>query len=452
VASLAPAAIHTLSGLYWTLFERCDLVGARRVAAGVHPRLCYLENWMENNGSTRQKCLGNKGLILFLAALTAFPALSTDLYLPALPGMTAYFDVPEYQTNLTLILFFVVYAVAILLWGPLSDRYGRRPVLLVGLTCYMLAGVLCAVSSSIFQLMVFRIFQALGTGAAVATATAIIKDVYHGRKREITLAIVQTMTVLSPALAPVVGALILKFTSWRGAFVAQAILGFLVLAGAVAFRETVTMRLTGNPLASLKRLGTVLRNRAFAHLLVNFSLLAMAGLAFITSSSYIYEVTFGLTSQVYSYFFALFAAGMAAGAPIYVWLSRRFERTTIITGCFGVSAASGLLVLLLGRLGPWPLILSLLPLSICISCLRPPGTYLMLAQHEGDAGSVSGLMNASNMVMGSIGMVVVSLELWSRVELIGALALGLALLSLGLWLGLGGPLVRAQARGANGGS
>jgi MFS transporter, DHA1 family, multidrug resistance protein len=406
---------------------------------------------MENEGPTRQRYLGSKGLILFLAALTAFPALSTDLYLPALPGMTAYFHVPEYQTNLTLILFFIVYAVAILVWGPLSDRHGRRPVLLVGLTCYMVAGVLCAVSSNVFQLMVFRIFQAVGAGAATTTATAIVKDAYQGRRREVTLALIQTMTVLAPVVAPMVGALILKLTSWRGAFVVQAILGLLVLAGAIAFRETVGERLKGNPLVSLLRLGTVLRNRSFVQLLVNFSLLAMAGLAFISSSSYIYEVTFGVSGQVYSYFFALFAVAMAAGAQIYIWLSRRLQRTTILTGCFAACAVSGLLVLVLGGRGPWPFILTLLPMPLATGCMRPPSTYLMLAQHEGDAGSVSALMGAAHMVMGSLGMVVVSLELWGRVELIGALTLGLALLSMGLWLSLGRPLVRAQTRAVESG-
>ncbi|MBN1629325.1 MAG: MFS transporter [Thermoleophilia bacterium] len=398
---------------------------------------------MEKERAKQQRYLGKKGLIIFLAALTAFPALSTDLYLPALPGMTTYFGVPEYQTNLTLILFFVFYAVAILVWGPLSDRYGRRPVLLVGLTCYTLGGLLCAVASDVFQLMVYRVLQAAGTGAAVATATAVVKDVYKGRKREVTLAIIQTMTVISPAVAPVVGAFILRYTSWRGAFVAQAVLGFLMLAGTVAFRETIEERLTGNPLASLKRLGFVLKNQVFVRLLVTFSLMAMAGLAFIASSSYIYEVTFGVSSQIYSFFFALFALGMAAGAPLYVWLSRRFERNAIITGTFVAGAASGLLVLLIGGLGPWPLILSMLPTAVSISCQRPPATYLLLGQHEGDAGSVSALVNASNMVMGSLGMVVVSLGIWDRVALIGVLTLGLGVVSLGLWLFWGLPRVRA---------
>lgn len=405
---------------------------------------------MENGGATRQQYLGKKGFILFLAALTAFPALSTDLYLPALPGMTAYFGVPEYLTNLTLILFFIFYALSMLVWGPISDRYGRKPVLLAGLSCYVLAGVLCAVASNVFQLIVFRVFQAVGTGAAVAVATAIVKDVYQGRKREVTLAIIQTMTVLSPAVAPVVGALILKLTSWRGAFVAQAILGSLVLVGTIVFRETVRVRLTGNPLSSVKRLGAVLSNRTFACLLVNFSLLATAGLAFIASSSYVYEETFGVSSQTYSFFFAMFAVGMAVGAPIYVLVSRRLERTVAIGVCFVVAALSGLLTLVVGRLGPWPLIFTVFPMSVCISFLRPPTTYLLLAQHEGDAGSVSALMNASNMVTGSVGMIVVSMGVWGRVEMIGALTLGLALVSLALWLFVGRPMVKRQGERTEG--
>jgi DHA1 family bicyclomycin/chloramphenicol resistance-like MFS transporter len=403
---------------------------------------------MENGLPTQQRYLGKTGLVIFLAALTAFPALSTDLYLPALPGMTAYFHVPEYQTNLTLILFFVVYAVSMLVWGPLSDRFGRKPILLVGLTCYMVAGVLCAFSPNVYLLMVFRVLQALGTGAATATATAIVKDVYHGRRREVILAIIQTMTVLSPAVAPVVGALILRFTSWRGAFVAQAILGLLVLVGSVIYTETVEERLTGNPLASLRRLGVVVKNRTFVYLLVNLSLLGAGMMAFISSSSYIYEVTFGVSSQVYSYFFAIFAVGAGVGAQLYIVVSRRLERTTILTLSFIACAVSGLLMLLLGRLGPWPFILTLLPLPIAFSLGRPPAVYLMLAQHEGDAGSVSGVMSCSNTVVGSLGIVVVSLELWDRVELIGALVLGLAALSIVLWTPLGLRLARVQPRAA----
>jgi DHA1 family bicyclomycin/chloramphenicol resistance-like MFS transporter len=395
-------------------------------------------------GSTRQKYLGRKGLIIFLAALSAFPALSTDLYLPALPGMTAYFGVPEYQTNLTLILFFIFYAVAILMWGPLSDRFGRRPVLLVGLACYTVAGALCAVSANVFQLMVFRVLQAVGAGAASSVSTAVVKDAYAGRKRELTLAIIGSMVVLSPMVAPAIGALILQVTSWRGAFMAQAALGVLMFAGTVAFEETLRTKLTGNPLSSLKRLGIVLKHSTFRYLMVNFSLTGVAGMAFITSSSYIYQAQFGVSSQAYSGFFAVFSVGLAVGPQLYMWLSRRVTRTAIITGCFVVCTLSGVLIIFIGPLGPWPMILVMMPASLSFGCVRPPATYILLDQHEGDAGSVSALMGSWHMVLSSAGMVIVSLDIWGRIELVGTMTLVLGLLSLLMWLSLGRPRVRAQ--------
>jgi MFS transporter, DHA1 family, multidrug resistance protein len=395
---------------------------------------------------TQQPFLKNKGLLVFLAALSAFPSLSTDLYLPALPKMTVHFAAPAYQVNLTLTVFFAFYALSLLVSGPLSDRFGRKPVVLVGLVIYAAAGMLCAISSDVFQLMAFRIFQALGAGAASTVATAIVKDVYRGRKREVTLAVVQSMTILAPLLAPMIGAFILRFTSWRGTFVAQGICGLLVLAAAIVYRETVRDRLTGNPLASLKRLGVVLKNRTFAQLLFNFSLFPLVALLFIASSSYIFEDTFGVSGQIYSFFFAFFGVGIALGPSSYILLSRRFGRTAIITACFVTCVASGVLVLLIGVRGPWAFMITFFPTAVALGCVRPPSTFLMLGQHETDAGSVSGLITATNMIMGSIATVIASVELWGRVQLIGSLMVATALVGLVMWLGLSRPRMLAQAR------
>lgn len=391
-----------------------------------------------------QKYLGKAGLLVLLAAYGAFPALSTDLYLPALPKMTAYFGVPEYQTNLTLTLFLVFYAAGLVLSGPLSDRFGRKPVALVGMVFYTVGGALCAAAGSIIQLVACRVLQAIGAASAGAVATAIVKDVYTGKKQERTLAVVQSMTVLSPVVAPILGGLLLKLTSWRGAFVAQGTWGLLMLVGTLFFQETLVERLTGNPLASLKRLGVVLKNRDFAFLLGSFSLMAIAIIGFITSSSYIYEVRFGMSSQAYALFFALFGVGAAVGPLAYLLLSRWLDRSTILTGALVAYAVSGILVLFVGRFGPWHYILSFLPAVMALGCTRPPSTYLMLAQHEADAGSASGLITASHMILGSIGTVIVSLEIWGRIEMVGVLILATAAVALLIWLGISRPRVRAQ--------
>lgn len=384
--------------------------------------------------SVKQKYLGNTGLIIFLALLSAFVPLSTDLYLPALPTMTVFFHAPEYQINLTLILFFIFFSLATLFWGPLSDKYGRRPILLIGLAGYTIASILCAASSNVYQLILFRVLQAIGGGAASAVAMAIVKDVFQGRKRESILALVQSMIVISPATAPVFGALLLNFTSWRGVFVAQAIIGILVVTGSVAFRETLKSRNSGNIIQTFGRLAVVLKNRGFTALLIIFSFVSITVMAFVSSSSYIYQETFRLSSQVYSYFFAFNAAGLLIGPLIYMRLSARFSRFSIINACFTVMILSGFLVFLMGRSGPWVFAIALLPATIVASCVRPPGTFLMLDQHKGDSGSASSLISSFQTVMGSIGIMLVSLNPGNHVQVVGAINIIIGLLCIILWL------------------
>jgi MFS transporter, DHA1 family, multidrug resistance protein len=132
--------------------------------------------------------------------------LSTDLYLPALPGMGAHFNATPDRINLTLTAFMIFYALGTLVWGPLSDHFGRQPILIAGLTLYVISSTFCALIPNVDGLILSRIFQALGGSAAGVVATAIVKDVYSGKMRGSVLAIVQSMVLISPAVAPVIGA------------------------------------------------------------------------------------------------------------------------------------------------------------------------------------------------------------------------------------------------------
>lgn len=356
-----------------------------------------------------QPRMGNVGFIIFLALLSAFVPLSTDLYLPALPTMTTFFNVSEIIMNLTLILFFIFYSIATLVWGPLSDRYGRRPILLIGLAIYALAGVLCGISTSAVEIILFRVLQAIGGGVATTIATAIIKDVYRGRKQETTLAIVQSMVVISPALAPVIGSLLLTFISWRGIFFTQALLGLVVVFGAFIFQETHdTSKKQVSVLHSLSRLGVLMKNPAFSAMLVNFSAVSIISLSFISSSSYIFQVRFGLSSQAFSYFFAFNAIGMLVGPLLYIRLSKYIDRMVILYACFFVGIIGGVLILGFGLNNPYLFAITELPATLASSASRPPATYLILKQQENDNGSASSLYSAGGTIMGSIGMVVVS--------------------------------------------
>lgn len=387
---------------------------------------------------SRQRYLGRRGLIALIAFLSAFAPLSTDLYLPALPGMARYFGVSANLTNLTLILFFIFFSAGTLFWGPLSDKYGRRPVLLSGMVLYSVSSLSCAIAPEIYSLIASRIVQAVGASAAFAVATAMVKDVYSGRNREYVLAAVQSMVLIAPVVGPLAGALLLSITTWRGVFMAQAVIGLIALLGSFALEETLARRYDGTLLQVILRLGRVLRNPGFASLLVVFSLVGMASLAYVAASSYIYQDEFGQSVQVYSYYFALNAIGLVTGPILYIRLSRRFDRRSIITAGFAAIASSGLLICTFGNLTPWLFAALLLPATIAGSCVRPPGTNMMLEQQQGDTGSAAALMSCFGILMGSAGMTIVSFNWGDTVLALGALNLAIGLLCEALWIFLSG--------------
>ena len=381
----------------------------------------------------RQKYLGEKGLIGLIAFLSAFVPLSTDLYLPALPGMAKFFGVTTDLANLTLILFFVFFAAGTLFWGPQSDKYGRRPILLIALSIYSLAGFLCAGSVDIYHLIFFRVLQAVGGSGAFAVATAMIKDVYDRKNREVILALVQSMVLISPMVAPVLGALLLRVTSWRGVFLILGGIGLLALAGSIALQETIDKRYTGTVRQAWGRLGAVAKNPGFTTLLLIFSLLSVSSMAFIAASSYIYINGFGLSEQTYSYYFALNALGMITGPVLYLRLSRRISRRSIIMACFATISASGLLITLLGGREPIVFALVLLPATLMASCVRTPGANLMLEQQEEDTGSASALMSCFGIFMGSVGMTIISLPWSDTIQVLGTMNILTGLTCLALW-------------------
>ena len=359
--------------------------------------------------------------------------LSTDLYLPALPGMGAQFNATPDRINLTLTAFMIFYAFGTLVWGPLSDHFGRKPILIAGLSLYVVSSALCAFTWNVEGLILSRIFQALGGSAAGVVATAIVKDVYSGRKRGSVLAIVQSMVLISPAIAPVIGALLLKFISWRGVFWSLTGIGVVALAGSFLFTETISERTTEMLLPSLGRLGKVLQNRGFTLLLLLFSLGAVSTFAFIASSTYIYQNDFNLSGQVYSFYFSVNALGMIAGPMIFLWFLQRVHTEKIILGCYVATLISGLLVYFLGSREPWVFALCILPASIAGSCIRPGSANMMLEQQKGDTGSVSSLMGCTGLLMGALGLQVISMPWSSTILALGVMTFSTAAISLMAW-------------------
>ena len=157
-------------------------------------------------------------------------------------------------------------------------------------------------------------------------------------------------------------------------------------------------------------------------------------MAFVAASSYIYINGFGLSAQTYSYYFALNAVGMIIGPMLYMRLSRKYRRRSLIFVCFAMVSAVGLLISLFGGLHPWILTMLLLPATICTTGIRPPGANLMLEQQRENTGSASSLMSCFAIFMGAIGMTIISLKWSNTILVLGMLTLLIGLLCGALWL------------------
>jgi DHA1 family bicyclomycin/chloramphenicol resistance-like MFS transporter len=363
--------------------------------------------------------LGSGAMLALITLLTAFPMLSTDLYLPALPSISQQLGTSVELVNLTLVVFFIFISISALVCGPLSDRLGRKPVLLAGVTLFFVASIACALSSNIYFLIFSRAFQALGAGSGVSISTAIVKDFFPLHKKERAFALISALVGIVPIVAPVIGAQLLKWMSWRGAFIGFALTGLVVIFLGLRFQETHHDRSTDPVPVSILRLFVVLRNPAFARLLALFALSPLPMFAYVGISAILYIQDFGLTEQQFSLYFAANAFIVIAGSVMYIYLSKFIRPVTILTASFLISFVSGILIITVGGNHPALLLLSTATGTFGFSIQRPPSLNFMLEQQDSDTGSASALMNSLMMFIGSFGLYLVSLEWENRFVVLG---------------------------------
>ncbi len=384
--------------------------------------------------NVEQPVLGRKGTLFLLIVLGAFPPLTMDLYLPALPQMTDTFSTSHSRINLTLGAYMIAFAVGMLFWGPLSERTGRKPVLFAALTLYIVASLLCAASFDVEALIASRIIQGFAGGGVTVIGTSIVKDLFDGRERERVMATVMSLVLIAPMGAPILGAFLLKVASWHMMFVFLAIFGSCVLLFVTQYRETLAEKSTGPFLRSWNRLGVVLVNPRFAYLLVIFSLAPMSLMSFIGISSYVYVDGFGMSEQTYSFVFAFNAGCAMIGPTLYLRLTRVFPVQNVILACFAIIVLGGVAMLLWGGLSPIIFAAIAAVMTIAVIVVRVPGANLLLDQQQRDTGSAAALIQFSVTLMGAAGIQIVTLNAQNLVHNYGVLLVLVGTICAMLWL------------------
>ncbi len=287
-------------------------------------------------------------LTALLALMTALGPLSTDMYLPSLPAIGLALGADTAQVQLTLSMFLLGFAVGQVFYGPFSDKYGRKPLLLGGLGLFIVASLLCIIAPSIELLIAARFLQALGAAGPIVLARAVVRDLYEGSRAARELALMGTIMGLVPAAAPVLGGYVQRFLGWPAHFAIAAICG--IFGGFVISQKLPETVRTRNP-APVSLLGIV---NGFAALTVNrgfLAYLAMMALAYgglfgyISGSSFVLQGIYRLSEVGFGLAFAIGVIGYIGGTLTAQRLVPRFgiDRTIFVgVGCL---AAGGLAML-----------------------------------------------------------------------------------------------------------
>jgi DHA1 family bicyclomycin/chloramphenicol resistance-like MFS transporter len=336
-------------------------------------------------------------VVLVLSLLLGIQPVTTDLYLPALPALTLGFGAPMSQAQLTLSALLLAFGISQLFWGPLSDRFGRRPILLWGLGAYVAAAIGSALAPSMALLIIWRTVQGAAMGAAVMCARAIVRDLYTPVPGARVMSKGLSGLGLIACLSAPLGGLVSDLFNWRAALLLLAIFGAATLALiALRFEETLAHK---NPRALQPRTllhtwWTIVRNPTF----VAFSALAMASygglFTFLAASSFVFIQVLHLSKTQYGLVMFVMSFTYFLGTFLCRWLLPRFgvRRSVVIAG--GMSLSGGLLMAALawvGVLSMWAILLPFMLFILAHGINQPCSQSGAVGPFPGAAGAASAL-------------------------------------------------------------
>ncbi len=374
-----------------------------------------------------------KKIIGLLALLSAFPPLSTDMYLAAIPLLVETWHEPLAKVNLTLVCFFATYCAFLLLYGPLSDRFGRRPPLLIGIGIYVTASLFCALADSVEMMILARTLQGAGAASASAIALAISKDLFVGQVRQRVFIQIGIIVAAAPMLAPVIGGWIIELSSWRLVFVVQAMMGALTMVGVLRMEETLRVP-TGEPLSgAILAYIRLFKNPRYILLALTFAVMGVPFFAFIAASSDIYITRLGYSERLYGYFFALNSAAFMVAPIAFSKIVKRVPLMKLLPfGYMGMMCSAALMTMPWLPL-PWRIALPMWLFTFSFSFTRPPGNNLILEQVERDIGAASAFMVFIFFITGALSMWCISFNWTDKITTLGWMGVAASSFTLCAW-------------------
>jgi MFS transporter, DHA1 family, multidrug resistance protein len=345
--------------------------------------------------------------LTLLVGMTALAPLSMQIFVPALPAIQRGFEVPTGVAQLALSLSILANAFATLSYGPLSDRFGRRPAVLAGLGLFVAGSVMCALAPTIGLLIAGRVVQAAGGAAGMVMARAIVRDLYERDHAAAMIAYLTMAMVVAPMLAPSVGAVLMDLSDWRAIFVALTVVGIMLVWGArLRLIETRAGAAGGSGSRSLMAgAGRLLRSGAFIAYVLQSTFSMSTFFAFVSGAPYFVIDVLERPATEYGLYFILVSAGYMAGNFTAARVSRRvgLDRMIVLGSSLALSAIALVLGLLLTL--PWAPVLLFGPMmlgSFASGLAMPNAQAGAISVDPALAGTASGVAGFSQLLVAAL--------------------------------------------------
>ncbi|MGW7070109.1 Bcr/CflA family multidrug efflux MFS transporter [Streptomyces sp. NPDC054855] len=382
---------------------------------------------------------------LVLGGLTAVPPLSMDMYLPALPEVTRSLHTSAATAQLTLTACLTGMALGQLVVGPMSDKWGRRRPLLIGLFVYILATAICAFAPSVELLIAFRLLQGLAGAAGIVIARAVVRDLYDGVEMARFFSTLMLISGVAPVVAPLIGGQVLRFTDWRGIFAVLTVIGIALTA--VVWRslpETLVpeKRHSGGTVEALRTMKSLLADRVFTGYMIAGGFAFAALFAYISASPFVIQEIYGASPQTFSLLFGVNSVGLIAVGQINgkVLVGRVSLDKALAFGLTVIVLAATALLLMttgvFGDVGLFPVAAGLFVLMSAMGLAMPNTNALALMRTPHAAGSASALLGTSSFLVGAIASPLVGIAGEATAVPMAVVQLVCGLAAIGCFLGL----------------
>ncbi|ECL2722351.1 multidrug effflux MFS transporter [Campylobacter coli] len=337
-------------------------------------------------------------LIVILALMSSIAPLSTDMYLPALSHVEQSFQTNSFLTQLSIASFFIAFALGQLIYGPLSDIFGRKIPALVGIFFFIVSSLFCVIIDDIYAFIALRFFEALGGCAGVVIARAIVNDLFEIKEAAGIFALMMVFSSLAPMLSPTFGGILLEYFSWHSIFATLFALGILLFLMILFGLKESAPHLKNKKFShheAMKSYKFVLSDKRFLVYILCASFALAAMFAYITGSSFVFTQFFSLSEQKFALLFGANALGFVICANINARLVLKYESEKILAKALMIMFISTVILLANAFFHPNFLLfeLSIFTSIAMLGFITPNTTTLAMArfkEHSGTASAVLG--------------------------------------------------------------